>query len=285
MNTSGQLDWLAVTFPAGISPNDTMPLPKLGLTWVKTGKPMNGYETRLTNDYGAILLMDGDERQGVHLVLTGETLAQTRTAGITDRAICHHVTANDGKLTRLDVAIDIFAGKLTVGDFARAYTAGRLKSPAKGATHLERLTEPDETFYLGSRASERFFRAYNKGAQMGADDTNWLRLELELKKARANGVAQAIVAEDNTRRVINRAIGDFVQMTDSEELNEVLNDQSDPLPAEGRKLHNTMRWLLEQVAPAVARYQLEHPDENVQDTLASAIALELTKQAAQRKRE
>jgi len=54
----------------------------------------------------------------------------------------------------------------------------------------------------------------------------------------------------------------------------VLSDQSDPMPAEGRKLHNTYRWLLEQVAPAMARFQLDNPSENVVDALLQAYRLE-----------
>lgn len=277
MYSSGHVDWLAVTFPAHTQPNHTMPQSLRAFTWVKKGKAANGYLTRMENELGAWLLTNGDERQGIHLVMPGEALSNSRSTGVTDRQLCQYVTENNGTLTRLDVAIDIMEGKLTAGELAKAYAEGCLKTPAKGATHVKRILEPDETFYLGSRSSERFFRAYNKGAQVGILDMNWLRLELELKKVRANGVAHAIAGEQNTRSVINRAIGDYVTMPGNNEFNSVLSDKSGPMSQEGRKLHSTYKWLMEIVAPAMARYQADHMTEDVWQAFLTVYTHELNR--------
>ncbi len=200
-----------------------------------------------------------DERQGQFLVLSGDTLGVLRASGLPDREIIAHVLSAGGKPARVDVAIDLFASSITPADMATAYDQKRLKTPARRGIRTYGINDPDDTFYLGSGQSERFFRAYDKGAQLGIKDGEaWLRLELECKRLRARGLAHVLASADNTRQVINRAIGDYVQMPDNDEFSQALSDQSGSLPEQGRKLPNTLRWLIEQVDPAIARYETEH---------------------------
>lgn len=281
-HSSGHVDWLAVTFPASLPIHFTIPHALEPTKWARNGKPANGYHTRLTNESGFVLLTDGEERQGIHLLATGETLATARSRGVTDRELCQHVLDREGRLARLDLAIDIWDGSLTPAIFAEAYAEGRLRTPAKSGKRIFGIHDTSDGFYLGSRTSERYFRAYNKAAEQGTPDMKWLRLELELKNDRANGVAHVLASEDNTRCVVNRAIGDFIQM-DDDELNGVLADQSGPLPQEGRKFHNTLRWLLEQVMPAAAKFQVEHPDEDVLEAMLAVYNSELKKRSGTEK--
>ena len=52
-------------------------------------------------------------------------------------------------------------------------------------------------------------------------------------------------------------------MSGSEEYDEALRDQRGALPSESRKVTDRYKWLMEQVAPALAREQAEHPDHDV----------------------
>lgn len=281
LHSTGHVDWLAVTLPASLPIHSTIPHARRVTHWTKSGKASLGYHTRLTNELGAMLLCDGGEQQGEHLILSGDTMAAYRAAGYTDRELCQHVLDRDGKLTRLDLAVDIWDGKLTPAVFAQAYAERRLRTPAKSGKRIYGINDTSDGFYLGSRHSDRFMRIYDKAAEQALPGQAWLRLELQLKDARAHGVAYVISNEENTRCVVNRAIGDFIQM-DDDELNGVLADQSDPLPQEGRKLHDTLRWLLEQVAPAAARFQAEHPDEEVLDAFLAVYNAELKKRSGTR---
>jgi DNA relaxase NicK len=148
---------------------------------------------------------------------------------------------------------------------------------------LKQLLTDEDTLYIGSRASERFFRAYNKGAQEKMD-YNWLRLELECKKLMAQAVGNAIAEHDDTRVVINRAIRDYVEFPRLDELNAALQQADVEIPRPSRKIHSTYRWLMETVAPAIARYQFEHPGEDIESsfvTLWRHHLAELRKRAAQ----
>jgi hypothetical protein len=276
MLSSGHMDWLAVTFPITVQPNVTLPSSLRQYTWGSPSKGSNGYRTRLSNEIGATLLLNGQERMGIHMVLPGQALADIRRSGVTDHELCCHIVENDGKASRLDLALDLRDGTLTAGIMAQAFQDGRLKTPARSGMRLYSLTDTGETFSLGNRTSERYFRAYNKAAQLGLDEA-WLRLELECKKLRARALLTTLADETNTRGVVNHAIGDFIHMPESDELNQALSEQAGELPEQPRQLHNTLKWLIEQVAPAMAHYQAEHTEENVGAILQAAYAAELAK--------
>jgi len=95
----------------------------------------------------------------------------------------------------------------------------------------------------------------------------------------AGGILGAIAQHDNTRCVINAAIGGFVSMPDNPELTDALSDNNADIPPEPRQIHSTFRWLMEQVAPAMARYQQEHPEGDVLAALEAVYRAELGRRA------
>ncbi len=94
-------------------------------------------------------------------------------------------TAKRPVITRVDLAHDVFDGRVTVdqldqmhtdGFFTNAYTvpdcqhAGNWKFPnGKG-----------RTLYVGTRKAGKMFRGYEKGMEQGDSGSQWVRLEVEL---------------------------------------------------------------------------------------------------------
>lgn len=217
-------------------------------------------------------MIGGEARQGVHLILSGHSLEQMRF-DVPDADIVRHVLDGGGKITRLDVAVNIFDGELSPRQVAAAFETGKVQTPAHSGLLLRGIREQNEGFTLGSRTSERYLRCYDKAAEQKLSDCRWLRIELELKKRRANTLASVLARTPNTRSVINRAIEDFFKMPDNRELEEVLRDTAGPFPQENRKMTKTYEWLMNQVAPAMARYALEHPDEDIESAFLTAYSL------------
>src|SRR5258708_22529468 len=212
MVSHGHLDWLGVTFPVSLRPNGMLPVTQSQADWRVEDRHNKNYPKTLVHETGAILMTGADERQGQFLVLSGDTLGVLRASGLPDREIIAHVLSAGGKPARVDVAIDLFASSITPADMATAYDQKRLKTPARRGIRTYGINDPYDTFYLGSGQSERFFRAYDKGAQLGIKDGEaWLRLELECNGLRARGLAHVRASADNTRQVINRASGAYVQ--------------------------------------------------------------------------
>lgn len=129
----------------------------------------------------------GGERQNrtILIVLSGQgTLAAT--PGWEGRLYDFMLkTAKRPVITRIDLAHDVFDGRITVdqlddmhtdGFFTNAYTvpdcqhAGNWKFPnGKG-----------RTLYVGTRKAGKMFRGYEKGMEQGDSSSQWVRLEVEL---------------------------------------------------------------------------------------------------------
>lgn len=264
ISSNGHLDYLAVTYPAkfplkSILPNETHPDYQL------TGHGRYGYRRALHNSLGVLVMDEGEERQGVHVVMSGEPLLALREMGITDREMSAHVVGMGGKVARLDVAIDIFGGALRPGDLEAAYLAGEVNTPARSGVRVYgvNVDGPSDTFYLGSRTSERFLRFYAKGVPVMGQQQVYMRLELELKKLRAQGVNAVLAVSDNSRAVINRAIHDYAPWPGNEEWSAVLAGHDVELPKLPRGDSDWQRWMKTQVIPSIVREQAEHPEENI----------------------
>lgn len=86
------------------------------------------------------------------------------------------------KCTRLDLCIDV-PTSIPVEDW---YLSQKSKGPKIHSTNIN-----NETLYIGSRKSMRFWRIYNKALEQGLDG-DLFRIEVELKGVRANQVKHCI---------------------------------------------------------------------------------------------
>lgn len=260
--STGHLDWFSVTYPRTVSPNEVLPS-QISSTFKQEGHGFYGYEELWRNEHGVQVMAGGTEAMGIHMTVPARTLEEFRLAGLTDRMLMRHAIRYEGRATRVDLALNLWDGQTSVGDFAEAYRSGQLKTPGRAANHVKAINEPDETFYIGKRSSQRFLRVYNKAAEMGmVNGEAWLRLELECKKLQARAMAGTVAQYEDTRQVVNAALSSFVDWPANDEITQALASQDIELPVIGRKMTDTQRWLFEQVAPALARYETENPSLN-----------------------
>jgi hypothetical protein len=228
-----------------------------------------------TNALGAIILSDGAPQMGIHTILTGETLEEIRALGVSDRDLALNAQEYAGRASRVDVALDIWEGTLKPNDLVREYVEGHCTTPARSAMSITDLIGSEDTMYVGKGGSNRLFRAYDKGAQVQSE-TAWIRLELECRKLVARNVLDTLADIPDTRAVVNAAIRTFVDFPRLPEYQTVLSGSNVLLPRVPRRMTNTYRWLMDVCAPALARYELEHPDDDVLHAFlaARAVALE-----------
>lgn len=263
--SSGHLDYLAVTFPQN-TPFDRLLPGGISPNFELTGRGRYGYRTAHRNSIGVQVMADGDARQGVHVILSGEPLEALRQVGITDRQMCWHVLSSGGKVARLDVAIDIYGGRLRPVDLEAAFDGGKLKTPAHQGKRWygKNVARPDDMFAVGSRLSDRYLRFYLKESEdeMGKKQ-QFMRVELEMKKGNATAVNAVLATSEQTRAVINALIADYVSWKDSEEWTAVLAGHDVVLPTLGRRATDWERWMLAQVIPSIVREQHERPNDNV----------------------
>lgn len=98
-------------------------------------------------------------------------------------SLCLSIREIGAKITRLDVAHDDLTGAAGGVDAAvSAYHAGAftLRRPPSVSTAGDWLNGHSRTLYVGKRENGKMLRIYEKGHQLGADDSPWVRYELEL---------------------------------------------------------------------------------------------------------
>lgn len=92
----------------------------------------------------------------------------------------------DARITRCDLALDFCQGEVTIEQVEEMYFAGEFN--AGGRIPKYRRVESGvanaqatggRTFEIGRRVNGKVLRAYEKGRQLGKQDSEWLRIEIE----------------------------------------------------------------------------------------------------------
>jgi hypothetical protein len=212
--------------------------------------PMNGYRNAIRNATGAIG-QTTTTAQGSYLSWSGQALKSVDARVVGERAI-----RDDWRITRVDLAIDFYNFPTTVEDYKQEFMAGQCNTTARSWD--ERLSQNGgHTFYIGSYSSERFMRIYDKKAEtlhrdgIQTPQSSWVRCELKLSDAPARAAFGMLSGAELSSVIpsILRGYADFPN------IEEYARSDTYPVhvPGEGRKNTNTERWLLETVAPALAR--------------------------------
>lgn len=237
------IDWIEVTFPRSVS----VPRPDfMARDGVET-RPINAYDRAMKYSDGRVELTHSSrEEMGTHVICTGSVLSayQDRAREILDIYI-----TGSGRLSRLDLAVDVFNDT----DFTPALATaeiqrGGCKCRARKYPVWHDAVGRGHTQYVGAPASEVRVRIYDKSAERDLDDLVWTRIEGQYRGERAHGAGMAVTAGADEREIIRG----YVDFPDWREWQRVFRLPAQRIPTTTRET-NTERWLLEQVAPALAR--------------------------------
>lgn len=252
MYVTKHIDWLSITF----APDEDIPRIFPLLDWNYIGRGMHGYKFKYQDRITGARFQSGSasEEMGVHLTLDGEALNSLRsTFGGVDDGLVKTLADRHGYASRIDLTLNIHEGQLTPRKVFNAFKAGTLKARASKGRFVEGIdgNVSGDTFYLGSPKSDRQFRAYNKGAELRiVDGAAWLRLELELRNLSAQG-AFGSCKDNGVAETVSGHMDDFITWNNDEYRTAIGGPSAQPyeLP---RKPSNRQRWLLGQVAQALA---------------------------------
>lgn len=90
----------------------------------------------------------------------------------------------DGKLTRIDLALDFFEGETDVDEALECYKAGEFDFQNRRPSNEQAgdwINGQARTFYVGRRQSGKLLRAYEKGHKYGDMTDGWCRVEVEFR--------------------------------------------------------------------------------------------------------
>lgn len=228
--------------------------------------PPRGYNACLGLSYGSLRLHTERPEQKIGVELTGKDMSGLRAAGVNHQDLLRFVVAApDSKVSRLDVAVDVFNSGGDVLDVLRAFEAGDLVTAARQVDIRNprvrvgnELVSRGKTVYVGSLSSDCFLRVYDKGLEQGLDDTDWIRIELQLGGHRAYASAVWLAAANGD--FVERARGCIRSFCEAPTVGWFTRALDGPLvdvPQVPRRDSDRKRWLLRQVIPALAAELLE----------------------------
>lgn len=252
LKTSKHLDWLSITLPANRKWQSFIPFAELTLI----GKGRHGYGQMWHESRTGATIETASYRDdmGTHLTLSGDVLAALRDdLGATDDTIVERLRQWDGKCSRIDLAIDIFGSTCTPRELNAALLGRTATLPARTWRFIDGHAAGvnGSTIDTGSPTSDRRFRFYDKRAEMRIKDGDaWVRLELQLRRLYARSTVGAC-AQFGCLPVISATIGEYLTWSNIDYQSAIANGGLIFAPTK-RKVSNRQKWLLGQVASALA---------------------------------
>jgi hypothetical protein len=248
------VDWLRWTVGAAIGRANAVPPLECFDAAPDEIKPLPYYSASRKMRVGRMDWAPDRPSQGVMITLTGRDLMALRAAKQPLRAILSHIDYVKGRVTRLDVAIDVFGGGVTPDDVLRAWKRGEVKTPSK---KILRWASADGdkntgvTVQFGSRKSARCLRVYDKGKEQKTNE-DWIRVELELHGRQATALMKAMV-KYGVQKAGMKAVQSFLEGTTMPYMLVISDENTKNVTIEppGRKDTNWERWVMDVALPAV----------------------------------
>lgn len=281
-----KIDWMSVTFDAKTQiPNLILDHDESRLVPIKSPIPVydRAYEIA---PYGAKLLL-GSDRLGKHLIMSGKVLDSFREHEIDMVDIWKMIVGQRGKVSRIDLAIDVFdEPRISPNEVRHQHNFGNVTTKLKGDTFIGKGLQT-ETYYIGKMNSQtRKFRVYNKAVEQGIIDRYWTRIEYE-KRRNAHKTAQTVFNSGQSIRSIIKTVVDFPEW---ELWQEIFSCETATIPRDEKDMPryvDKMSWIVDTVAPAIANAVKLEQDERgkdftldksqVLDALSYALTRELNK--------
>lgn len=215
--------------------------------------PRMGYTSAFmaADKQGLKVYWNNDRREmGVHVSWSGSALQ-----GENWEELANKITGVSWKITRLDLAVDVNR-KWEIAALYEHQKQGWIVTNARKARLIQ--STDGSTLYIGSRTSERYLRIYDKAAQTGTREP-WTRIELECKGEFANGVFLYLLNE--TSPDFRDVIRGYVDFTESLQWQAAMASPTPPWSlSKAEKRTDTKAWLLQSVAPSLAKAIVEDQD-------------------------
>lgn len=156
-----------------------------GIT-VQREKGANFYKRSYTLGDGFGMVCHGGQRHTLLVSISGEGLTAAKE-GWEKRLYDWLGTADSARITRVDLTHDVFDGQAYSVDRAKTefeeglYSCGGRTPDCEQRGNWLKPNGKGRTFYVGHRTNGKFARIYEKGKQLGASHSSWVRCEVEFK--------------------------------------------------------------------------------------------------------
>lgn len=225
---------------------------------------MHGYNRGRKYVDGRIMLYhETRQEMGRHWIFSGQTLNELAERGCVPFTLVAAFINAGAKSSRLDLAIDCRNTGLQLSKLEDLIAEGDYDASSRKFTRVTGIGDTaGHTIYIGSRQSEQCARLYDKGAESGIGG-DWIRLETELKAARAHYAATRVAA-GGSKTVSELAVGTLRGLIDFPSYDtwqDVLQRDKYMIPKSHKAQANTKEWLLNTVASTLGRILAREKDD------------------------
>jgi hypothetical protein len=248
------IDWFEYTttealFPAQFEENG-----------VEKKRGMFGYKRAMKFPDGRWILREGQTPgMGTHVIMSSGCLSEMdRRYGLSPFEIVYKLS-QDSRCTRIDVALDILDGCLDFDQLALELKHGYANTRAVEMQRFRDLAGSGDTIYVGSAASKKRLRIYDKAAETRHEGVLWTRVELQSRHKYAQATVKKITADGFSAAVIPALISGFCDFPSNEEWKQVFYALPVKVTVPRQQSDNVLDWLIRQAAPALARLQHDKP--------------------------
>jgi len=248
------LDWFRVTLAYGRDDfRDYQPITQGGE--LRDRKPMRPYHDAKENKYMSIHWSDSHPEWRVMVEMTGKQLSDYRKDGHSIEHLFKWAIAMGARFTRIDFAVDLFDTGGNPLDVLHCFHTSQLDTVAKSCSVVEKTRRDvslGATVYVGSRASERLIRVYDKGKQTKTR-LDWIRVEIEVKGKRAMQFGN-LIEQEGLDPAGKAYIADVIEWSDIPWFESIWKDDYTPIDIDaiGRPETDRERWLRVVVIPVIA---------------------------------
>lgn len=193
------IDWFEFTMPSNFLFNNRYKSLKNylgyeGASFVSAPRGLSGYSKQI--HFGKTkILYGGTEEMGVHVILSGDAIRDMTKCILN---FIHWVLHHEGKVTRIDIALDDVTGNLKINKIKKHIKEGALTCRSRGYRYMRsgdlKGNVTGETVYFGSAQSRTQYRIYDKAQETGLNNGHWVRCEGQYRHENAHSVAEMVHA-------------------------------------------------------------------------------------------
>jgi len=249
-STSLRIDWLSVTSRSwGATPHND-----LDNAVSQESKGAMGYTKAVKYVVSGVLVMHNPDnaKMGKHIVYSGNALSILENLGTQAIEILKYHLDQGHMIARIDIAIDVYDSELSIEALATMAKEGKHSTNSKTYLHIN--GSAGETLYIGSlKNRKKLLRIYDKGAESETSE-NWKRVELEAHGKSATMIGKELIM--GGLAVVPSIIKGFCDFPENPEWVSVTGNEFLAVRVKDEKTNDTVKWLMEVVAPAFARQAL-----------------------------
>lgn len=152
----------------------------------RKGRDFYQHTVLITNSDGVEMgyASAGNDRQRGTVCVNISGAGSTFALAGWEQRIEGYIRELDGKLTRIDLALDFFEAETDVVEALESYKTGAFDFQNRRPSNEQAgdwINGQARTFYVGRRQSGKLLRAYEKGHKYGDITDGWCRVEVEFR--------------------------------------------------------------------------------------------------------